>query len=174
MVLLGDFNSTTQCMDRASGKMDPTSSFLLSLLPLWNLSKLQGSHLYSFSYHHPLLHNRKSRLDRNYANIGWENQHGFSHSVSCSDHYLVGMYSLPSSTRGPTLWQFTEDLLSDQSFVTAIQHRILEFHYDNPVDSWENLKTSVQTFAQRKTKFRLKQRLRTLRSLRVTLRYING
>ncbi len=70
MVLLGDFNSTTQCMDRASSKMDPTSSFLSSLLPLWNLSKLQGSYLYSFSYHHPLLHNRKSRLDQIHANIG--------------------------------------------------------------------------------------------------------
>ncbi len=173
MVLLGDFNSITVDSNHLSGILDPTSAFLRSLLQLWNLREPQGSHLFSFSYHHPSLADRKSRLDWIYSNIDWQHQCCFSHHISCSDHYMIGTYCLPSCTSGPKLWRFSEDLLTNQSFVEAIQQHIMGFQYENVVESWENFKTCVQTFPQKKIKFRLKHRQRTLCSLWTMLRYIN-
>ncbi len=171
MILLGDFNSVVSQKDHFSDHLDSTSVLLKSLLDLWNLVELKGSHLFTFTYHHPSLADRKSRLNCIYSNIGWEGQLGFLQHVPCLDHYMVGTFIVPSRDKGPWPWRFTDDLLADNLFTSAIQQCILDFHYECAIDLWENLKTCVQTFAQRKTKFHLKQR--SLKSLCQTLKYIN-
>ena len=62
-VLLGDFNSMTDGMDRFSGTLDKTSSQLSHLLNMHSFTELQGSHHYTFTSHHPTVSHRKSRLD---------------------------------------------------------------------------------------------------------------
>ncbi len=86
---------------------------------------------------------------------------------------MIGTYCLPSCTSGPKMWRFSGDLLNDQFFVEVIQQCVMDFQYDNAVESRENFKTCMQTFAQKKIKFRLKHRQRTLHSLQTMLRYIN-
>ncbi len=60
MILLGDFNSVVETADRKSGQLDSTSKELASLLALWHLAEVSGSHQQAFSYHHPSIPERKS------------------------------------------------------------------------------------------------------------------
>lgn len=64
--VLGDFNSVISMADRNSHALDATSGQLQSLLKCFDFVEPKGSHLYSFSYQHPSLSNRKSHLDRIY------------------------------------------------------------------------------------------------------------
>ncbi len=73
MLLLGDFNSVTSEMDHLSRSLDPTSADLHSLLDHWNLVEPCGTHLNTFSYHHPSVSERKSQIDRIYINKNWNN-----------------------------------------------------------------------------------------------------
>ncbi len=59
-VLIGDFNSVTSPMDRLSGNLDSTSFLLHTFLDHSSLTKPPGAHLTSFTYHHPILVDRKS------------------------------------------------------------------------------------------------------------------
>ena len=61
MVILGDFNSITSTNDQASGNLDATSAQLQELLELWKVCELSGSH--TFTYQHPTVGSRKSRID---------------------------------------------------------------------------------------------------------------
>ena len=120
MVILGDFNSVESPSDHASGNLDPTSSFLHSLITVWNLKELKGSHLKTFTYHHPSVSTRKSRIDHIYGNGSWMGHLGFSYHISVSDHYLVGTHLLPTKDVGPKMWHFPVDLLSNSQFVEVI------------------------------------------------------
>ncbi len=104
-MLLGDFNSVTTSSDHLSGKLDDTSHFIHTSLTQWNLQEPLGSHRYSFTYHHPAVPDRKSRLDRIYLNFEMNNTQGYSQHSSISDHYLVGLYQLPDKDKGPKLWR---------------------------------------------------------------------
>ncbi len=53
VMLMGDFNSVTSECDRLSHKLDPTLKSLQSLLTMAQMSEPAGSHLRTFSYHHP-------------------------------------------------------------------------------------------------------------------------
>ncbi len=58
VILAGDFNSVINMGDRLSGNLDATSAQLQQCLH--DFSKPPGSHLHSFSYHHPSLSDHKS------------------------------------------------------------------------------------------------------------------
>ena len=62
-LLIGDFNSITDSCDRLSNNLDTTSVILQSFLIKWDLKEPPGSHLSSFTYHHPSLSSRKLHLD---------------------------------------------------------------------------------------------------------------
>ena len=101
IVILGDFNSVVNTSDRFSGVLDKTSAQLSFLFDQHSFIELQGSHHYSFTYHHPLVPQRKSRLDRIYFNFSTQKLRGSTRHVSFSDHYLVEAYRLPDLDTGP-------------------------------------------------------------------------
>ncbi len=103
-VLLGDFNSVIDRMDRVSGNLDQTSALLHDLLMANSFVEPNGTHHFSFTYHHPSLAMHKSRLDCIYINFSIISLSGYCQHVPFSDHYLVGLFKLPDSDKGPSLW----------------------------------------------------------------------
>ena len=77
VMLLGDFNSVTCIHNHLSGKLETSSLFLDMVLNKFQLSKPVGSHLESFSYHHPSIPGHKSCLDRIYVNFPCTRLWGF-------------------------------------------------------------------------------------------------
>ncbi len=88
--VLGDFNSVTDPTDRVSGKLDVTSSLLYDLLSSNELLEPPGGH--TFTYQHPSVANRKSRIDRIYVPCS-ALDHSFTYTqwCQCSDHLAVVM-----------------------------------------------------------------------------------
>ncbi len=101
-ILLGDFNSVTNSKDRLSGHLNGISSILRDILGENGLYEPAGSHKESFTYFHPSLINRRSCLDCIYINFSSSLLRGYCSHMPCSDHYLVGLCSLPNTTRGPS------------------------------------------------------------------------
>ena len=116
---------------------------------------------------------RKSCLDCIYLNFQVPNTHGYSHHVSFSDHYLVGIYHLPDTDHGPKLWRMLSDSLSCNLVVQQIQLIIDCFEKKNLITSWENLKVKVQQVIQQNTKFHQRQLQQEIKGLHHTLKYIN-
>ncbi len=87
--------------DHYSGNLDLTSIQLAALLAKHHLLEPDGSHLSCFSYHHPSLINRKSRLDRIYLNYDTACIRGYAHHATFSDYYLVGLITLRPIDLGP-------------------------------------------------------------------------
>ncbi len=92
MMVVGDFNSVIDRVDRLSGNLDSTSALLKKWLGDFNLVEIDGSHRRIFTYHHPLAPEWKSRIDRIYSNFACTK--GYALPVSFSDHYLVGFFYL--------------------------------------------------------------------------------
>ena len=109
--MMGDFNSVETSFDHLSGNLDSTSELLTSLLNSHSLKELDGTHRFSFTYHHPSSCHRKSRLDCIYLNFALPKVRGYSNHVSFSDYYLVGLYYLPDQDKGPGLWRLPHDAL---------------------------------------------------------------
>ncbi len=172
-VLLGDFNSITDCTDRVSGNLDPISGLLSNLLSANSLVEPNGTHHFSFTYHYPSLNACKSRLNHIYINFLMDSLHGYCQYVSFSDHYLVSLFKLPDSDKGLVLWRLSSDMLANQGFVDYMNCQLLFFDYKNPVDSWERLKLCAQHKVQNLSKFRLKQQKYEISALHSTLKYIN-
>ncbi len=116
---------------------------------------------------------RKSRLDCIYINFSIVSLCAYCQHVSFSDHYLVSLFKLPDSDKGPSLWQLSADILTNQDFVDFMNCQFLLFDYKNPVDSWERLKLRAQHKVQDLSKFRMKQQKCEVTTLRTTLKYIN-
>ena len=173
-VLLGDFNSVTDVVDRFLGALDPTSSQLSHLLAQHSFVELRGTHQYSFTYHHPAVSNRKSQLNHIYFNYSIESLCGSSHHVSFSDHYLVEAYKLPVTDSGPHLWKLSPDMLSNQNFIDYMNCQFQLFNDKNPITSWENIKLKAQLKVQSLSKFHQKQFNKELHGLCSMLRYINN
>ena len=169
-MLLGDFNSVTTSFDHLSGKLDDISHFLHTSLTQW---KPPGSHRYSFTYHHPAVPNRKSRLDRIYLNFEMNNTRGYSQHSSISDHYLVSLYQLPDKDKGPKLWRLLDDALNNSQTCMCIDLTLSNFNYQQPLSSWEDIKVKLQTLVQLCTKFRQKQIKQDLKGMQMSLRCVN-
>ena len=164
-MLLGDFNSVTTSSDHLSSKLDDTSHFLHTSLTQWNLHEPPGSHRYSFTYHHPAVPDRKSKLDRISLNFEMNNTRGYSKHSSILDHYLVSLYQLPDKDKGPKLWRLPDDALNNPQICTCIDLTLSNFNYQQPLSSWEDIKVKVQTLVQSCTKFRQKQIKQELKGL---------
>ncbi len=89
-LLLRDFNSITNSCDCLSNNLDSTSNQLSTILKQWHFKEPPGSHLSSFTYHHPTLAARKSHIDLCYINFdsAWR---GYSVFTPFTDHYCVGL-----------------------------------------------------------------------------------
>ncbi len=171
--LLGDFNSVVCLNDCLSGKLDPTSQMLREVLEGLDFQEIPGSHQKSFTYNHPSILNRKSHLDQIYMNFENMLVCGYCLPVSVSDHYLVGMFSIPDGATSPKQWRFLNDLLLDTSFNQQI-HLVLEnFDNKNLVESWEMIKLKLQALSQKVTVFHQRQTQHEITSVRITLSQIN-
>ncbi len=84
-----------------SWKIDPTSHILGSILSSSHLVKPSGSHLKTFTYHHPSVASHKSCLDRIYINYDVPRLCGYAQHCSISDHYLVGLFLTRQISVGP-------------------------------------------------------------------------
>ena len=100
-MVLGDFNSVTDVKDHLSRHLDSTSSQLRSLLFDHSLEEPRDSHTRTFTYHHPSISQRKSRLDYIYVNYPTPWLIGYIHYVTFSDHYLVSLTLLKPEDLGP-------------------------------------------------------------------------
>ena len=69
MMLFGDFNSVVHSSDCLSGNTDATLTLLNDLLLTHGLEEIDGPHRNIFTYHHPSLSVRKSRLDHIYVSF---------------------------------------------------------------------------------------------------------
>ncbi len=172
-IVLGDFNLVEENSDRISGRLNSTSYYLFSLICSWNLVEPAGSQRFSFTYHHPSLSDRKSRIDHIYANCPLDKLKGYSQYISVSDHYLVGLYKLPDKDKGPKLWHLPEDALSNKCTCQNIDLILNNFNYNDPLNSWEGIKVKVQNTVQVHNKFCQKQIQQELAGLKSSLRLIN-
>ena len=173
-MLLGDFNSVTEKQDRLSQQMDRSSASPNSILEINALKEPLGSHLHSFTYHHPSILKRKSRLDRIYLNYYVESIRGYSSFVTFSDHFLVGLRVLPPDDLGPKPWHFPVDLLSQAEHVEHFGCILDLFNTSDPMDSWERIKMSIQGVAKHATSFIQKQIKLEIMALKKSLRQINN
>lgn len=153
-MVLGDFNSVMDQKDHKSFKLDPTSVQLSSILRTYQLVEPEGVHYQSYTYHHPSLADRKSRLDRIYVNYLSPHLWGYSQHVSFSDHYLVGICLLCLVDMGLHSWHFLVDMLDDPDYCAQIKLILALFDYKNPVNSWEKIKIKIQSLSQQMTVFR--------------------
>ncbi len=120
-VLLGDFNSVTAKEDHKSQNLDATSVQLSDMLMENGFEEINGSHRYMYTYHHPSISDRKSRLDCIYVNFSHSSLCGYAAHVSFSDHHLVGMFQLQPDDSGPKSWRFNTNLLLSEAFCTQVQ-----------------------------------------------------
>ena len=173
IILLRDFNSVIETADRKSGELDSTSRELVSLLASWHLSEVLGSHQQVFSYHHPLILERKSQIDHIYTNIQNKSLHRYAAPCSLSDHYLIGLFTIPEGSLGPKQWRFPPDILLDNAFTQQIQLMLDNFDKKTPMSSWEIIKLKIQDQSQKSTRFRQKQAKQEIAGLKSTLKKIN-
>ena len=171
-MLLGDFNSITQMCDQASRKLDHTSALLDRILHKHKLFEPQGSHIHTFTYHHPAVSACKSRLDRIYINYPIPRIRGYAHHVKFSGHYLVGLFTLKNPNMGPKPWCFPDDLHNDSNFVLQVGLILDNFDVKRPT-SRECIKSKIQMLAQKRVAFWKKQLQLKMKSLKKTLRKIN-
>ena len=86
--MLGDFNSVTATADRKSGVLDITSGQLAQLCDQYDLIELPGVHV--FTYQHPTVDMRKSRIERIYLPKMFGDQYFiYTQWCQCSDHSSV-------------------------------------------------------------------------------------
>ena len=182
--LLGDFNSVVSphdhlsgnldsLHDHLSGNLDPTSEMLCQLLESLDFHELPGPQQKTFTYYHPTVQSRKSHLDHIYMNFDNKLLHGYCSPIFISDHYLVGMFSLPDTAQGPKQWRFPNDLLLDVSFNQQVHLTLENFDKDNPLESWERIKLKVQCLSQRMTVLRQRQAQHEISSLCSILSEVN-
>ncbi len=147
IILLGDFNSVTNQYDRLSGSLDTTSACLDQLLWDHHFHEPAGSHLNTFTYHHPSISSRKSCIDRCYINFEspWK---GYAQYAPFSDHYMVGLLVPKPENLGPRPWRFPSDLLQQEHFCLQVGIILECFDQNNPNNSWETIKLRVQERAQ--------------------------
>ncbi len=117
-VLIGDFNSVTVKEDRKSQNLDATSVQLNDMLLGNGFEEINGPHRDMYTYHHPSIPDRKSRLDCIYVNFSHSTLLGYAAHISFSDHYLVGMFQLRPEDSGPKCWRFNADLLLSEAFLS--------------------------------------------------------
>ena len=172
MYLLGDFNSVTDASDHHSGRCNSTTNLLSLLLTKKGLVEPKGGHLFSYTYQHPSLSMRKSRIDRIYITDHFSVLLRYTQSFSFTDHYGVGVFLPKSTVSGPRPWWFPLDLLQSQENVDHICFILSTFHPDNVIKSWENIKNSLQKNTQRFTAYCQKLKAE-LAGLHQTLQYIN-
>ena len=101
MVVVGDKNSVIEKIDRLSGNLDGTLLQLRRWLANYNLEEVDNSHKSCFTFHHLSKPEQKGQIDQIYTNLNLTNLKGFSQPCTVSDHYLVGVYSLPPIDLGP-------------------------------------------------------------------------
>ncbi len=155
-ILLGDFNSVVHSSDHLSGNTDATSTLLQDIIISKGLEEIEGPHRNIFTYHHPSVASRKSRLNQIYVSFGHQSLRGYSTHFPGSDHYLVGVFQLPDDTMGPKPWHFPSDLLENESFCQQVA--LICENFDNThSQSWETVKLKFQLMAQQYTCFRIKQ-----------------
>ena len=142
-LILGDFNSVIDPCDRLSGNLDPTSDLLKNFLTDHNFWEPNDSHLSTFTYHHPSMPSRKSRLDRCYLNFD-SNWKGYVQFAPFSDHYIVGLFVPKPVDLGPKSWHFPLDLLLQEEFCLQINLILNCFDKSTPNASWEMIKLWVQ------------------------------
>ncbi len=165
VMLLGDFNSIVDECDRLSCKIDPTSHILGSILSSSHLVKLCGSHLKTFTYHHPSIASRKSHLDRIYINYDMPRLCSYTQHCSISDHYLVGLFLTRQMGIGPKPWRFLVDL-DDPDCCQQVELILSNFNDREAIASCEKIKTKIQTVALKATAFHNKQGQIELKALR--------
>ena len=103
-MLLGDFNSVVAPGDCLSQWLDTTSLQLHQILNAHNFIEPPGSHLHTFTYHHPAIPSRKSCLDHIYVNFVAPHLHRFTLHTAFSDHYAVGLFLNKKTDKGPHPW----------------------------------------------------------------------
>ena len=172
-IVLGDFNLVEENFDHLSGRLDSTSCYLSSLIHSQNLVEPAGSQRFSFTYHHPSLSDRKSRINCIYVNCSLDKLKGYSQYMSVSDHYLVGLYKLPNMDKGPKLWHLPEDALSNEHTCQNVDLILSNFNYNDLLNSWEGTKVKIQNAVQTCNKFCQKQIQQELAGLKSSLHLIN-
>ena len=88
MILLGGFNSIIDSQDRKSGALDQTSEQLAKLLVAGGMIEPSGVRV--FTYQHPSVENRKSRIDCIYVSKCLKDEcFIYTQWCQCSDHSAV-------------------------------------------------------------------------------------
>ena len=103
-MLLGDFNSVVAPGDCLSQQLDTTSLQLCWILNAHNFIEPPGSHLLTFTYHHPTVPSRKSHLDHIYVNFVAPHLCAFTSHAAFSDHYAVSLFLNKKTDKGPYPW----------------------------------------------------------------------
>ncbi len=172
-LLLGDFNSVTVSSDRHSQNLDSTSKMLEKVLSFHKFYEPQGTHIHHFSYHHPSIAERKSRIDCIYSTYPMQGLQGFSKHILFSDHYLIGTFQLKPVDIGPHPWHFPIDLLEDPERIAQLELILSGFDKKSAISSWEGIKLKIQSVMQNATAFHRKQLNQELHSLKKSLNPIN-
>ena len=152
-VLLGDFNSVTAKEDHKSQNLDATSVQLSNMLLGNGFEEINGSHRYMYTYHHPSISDRKSRLDHIYISFSHLTLHGYAAHISFSDHHLVGMFQLKSEDSGLKSWKFNADLLLSEAFCSQVWLNCDNFDKKNSICNWKSFKIKIQALSQQHTQF---------------------
>ncbi len=90
---------------------------------------------HTFSYHHPSIPERKSRIDYIYTNIPNKSLCGYATRCCISDHYLISLFTLADGSIGLKQWKFPLDLLLDNNFSQQIHLVMDNFDKKDPVSS---------------------------------------
>ena len=88
-------------------------------------------------------------------NKNWNNIWGYASLTSFSDHYIIGIYTQRTGTKGPKPWRLPLDILSGDK-VEQINHCLGMFNDHDPINSWEWIKSDIQEMAREYTAFRQK------------------
>ncbi len=98
---------------------------------------------------------------------------GYASPSGISDHYLVGLFTMPSKSLGPKQWHFPVDMLGNTNFDLQVYLILDNFDKKNAKESWEIIKLKIQSLSQKSTCFCQRQAKRELKSLHVALNHIN-
>ncbi len=94
--------------------------------------------------------------------------------VSCSDHYLVGLFKLSNADNGPKQWKFAPDLLCKDDFNLQVKLILEGFNSKFAVDCWEQMKVKIQALSQQHMQFRQKQLSSEISGLKQSLSNVNA
>ena len=109
-MLLSDFNTVLGYCDRLSRKLDSISGLLGDLVTFASSSEPSG-HV-QFTYQHPSVHQRQSRIDYIFLPDSWSLLYKqTAHFIKNSDHYAVQAFPVPLRQSGPGSWQCEVDIL---------------------------------------------------------------